>query len=522
MDAVVAKVIAAGQRLDPDSLFAPRGASEPRPSVAELEELQVLLADATERGAFMMEHVLRGDDALREEHTQALRALTSSSTEETLGHASLRGYDAIARSCLAAGVSPNARYRGIPVLCLAADKGRTRVAAALLEAGADASVSCSQRGFTALMYASNFNRLDIVRLLVAAGAPLGACCRHAGRTALHFASLEGHARVVEELCAAGASTAARDGNERTPLHSASAAGKTEAALALLRLGADAGALDTLRQTPLQVCLSEGQMDAFSALLPASLAHLRSADAQGATVLHHAAAVGSEDAVALLLPHFAVDVDVGTAPSPLKQGHSQTALHVTCGMGLHGAARALLKAGASRAARDSQMQTPLHACASRGSLSCAILLLGRPGRYRMDAEAIDARNVAGCSALHLAADLGHFRLVGVLIAAGARLDSAMPDGTTPLGIALEAGLGADARLVSLLDGTATAHFPGTVCDHCCRLEAESGHSLRTCTGCFSVVYCGSGASCQRDAWAAHKAECRALKAAREAAMSVIYV
>ena len=72
-----------------------------------------------------------------------------------------------------------------------------------------------------------------------------------------------------------------------------------------------------------------------------------------------------------------------------------------------------------------------------------------------------------------------------------------------------------ELLALLSGRGPADAPGTTCDRCGARAAET--SLRACTGCFSVRYCGT--ECSYAAWPAHKAACKLRQAEREASLQV---
>ena len=173
------------------------------------------------------------------------------------------------------------------------------------------------------------------------------------------------------------------------------------------------------------------------------------------------------------------------------------------------AKALLRHGASRMARDSKQNTPLHRAAYCGHLSCVVRLLGSPGDYKLTPEELNATEAQGVTPLHLAAFAGYTHCCGALLAAGARLDAAAADGSTPRMVA-QLAHPANAELLALLSGRGPADAPGTTCHHCGAREADA--LLRACSGCHSVRYCG--AACSKSAWQAHKEECRRRQAERE--------
>jgi MYND finger len=74
------------------------------------------------------------------------------------------------------------------------------------------------------------------------------------------------------------------------------------------------------------------------------------------------------------------------------------------------------------------------------------------------------------------------------------------------------------LHALLSGAGPAQLPGTFCDHCGKTaEQASVTSLKTCGACHGMRYCS--AACQKAAWPAHKAACKARAAEREEATKV---
>jgi hypothetical protein len=178
------------------------------------------------------------------------------------------------------------------------------------------------------------------------------------------------------------------------------------------------------------------------------------------------------------------------------------------------ARALLKRRADRMARDNRQRTPLHYAALAGTLSCLVLLVGRPEKPRLSPEQVSACDVLGFCALDFAADSGREKVCGVLVAAGARLDAKGEDGITPLQHA-QAKHPGKASLHELLAGRGPANLPGTVCDHCAK---PAGRKMVVCSACEIVRYCD--AAFQQAAWEGHEADCKAEEAVREEMTSLV--
>jgi len=236
--------------------------------------------------------------------------------------------------------------------------------------------------------------------------------------------------------------------------------------------------------------------------------------QGWSALHVNVVNGNDACFELLLP-LVGDVDVRTvqgvradgSPNPL---FNNTPLHIACDLGKHDMAKALLRRGALRTARDSEQRTPLHMASVGGHASCVALLLSKPGRYKLTPDEVNAADIRGWTPLHIAAFCGQTKICGSLIAARARLDAVDSRDRTPLMLALQEHP-AKTALLDLLAGRGPEHPPGTVCDGCGRPEAEV--QLHPCSGCWSARYCGS--ACNAAAWPAHKAASGGARGAQHA-------
>jgi len=262
------------------------------------------------------------------------------------------------------------------------------------------------------------------------------------------------------------------------------------------------------QTPLMIAIAKKHTSCVHVLLPAS--DLLATCCEGWNTFH--LALGNVECFELLLPLIS-DVDVRTVAG-IRGGmptsfFGATPFYLACSFGQHETAKALLRHGASRTARDSKQRTPLHEASRCGHLLCVRQILREKGRYKLTADEVNAADVDGCTPLHYAAACGHTEVCGVLRAAGARLDAVDSFGMTPLMVAQQ-NYPSKTALIDLLSGRGPAHPPGMVCDECGRPESEV--RLSTCTGCLVARYCGS--ACSAAAWPAHKAECKRVQAARE--------
>ena len=338
-----------------------------------------------------------------------------------------------------------------------------------------------------------------------------------GDTGLTTACFFGSDCALSALLAGGASHAlAVTASGLTPLNMAARNDKVSCVQSLIAAGADATLVDGVGNTPLINSVIYRHVECARALLPVSNL-LQSSKNDGQNALHASVHTASEECFELLLP-LMEDVDVRTVQGVDEKGNPtlyfhQTPLHASCKKGQMAMARALLKRGADRMARDNIQKTPLHWAAVSGALSCVILLVGRPEKPLLSPEQVDAQDMYGSSPLYDAAMRGHEKVCGVLLSVGARLDLKTNDGITPLQIAQHNHPG-NTALLELLSGLGPANLPGTMCDHCGK---PAGRRMTACGACQNVRYCDS--ACQVAAWPGHKKECEKEKAKRERRTSV---
>ena len=344
------------------------------------------------------------------------------------------------------------------------------------------------------------------------------------RPVLVQAAFSGYTHVLKLLLDAGADHGLMDKEGSTSLHASVSRGYMDCVKLLLAAGADANKAGAgLNDTPLMVAIMHRQTECAQILLPSS--DLLAKNSDGQTALHICALGGDYECFKLLLPLMS-DVDVLTeapradAPPQPTSIVNLTALHCACMKGQQEMAKALLKRGANRMAREGNQRTSLHWACQEGHLACVVLLIGQKGRYKLtpaDVNAVDAR---GATALHLAAEKGHEKTAGVLLEAGARLDVKTADGRFPLMLALQMQP-TNSALLALLSGAGPAQPPGTVCDHCGKTAAQASvNNLKGCEQCQAVRYCCT--ACQLAAWRGHKKACRARAAEREAATTAVTI
>jgi len=319
-----------------------------------------------------------------------------------------------------------------------------------------------------------------------------------------------HVALVRLLLADGLSPSmiyAEHGNV-APMHVAAQRGAIDVLRVLLEAGANANCCDFLGNTPLFDAISRGQLACARELIPHT--DLRICNDDGNTVLHSSIICNQPDIFELLLPHFADDVDVRTIkPRPLvDQGQSYycTPLHIACQGGYHAVVKALLAAGASRTARNSNLFSCLHSAAQEGHLACVTLLIGRPENQTMSAAELDARDRHGQTPLVLASGCGHRYCCAALLAAGADPAAVTHSGHTALDVAKHYHPG-NQKLIELLKCRGGGPAP-LLCAGC----GASDKRIRACSACGSVSFCSD--ACLAQFWSVHKAECQRMQAENE--------
>ena len=289
----------------------------------------------------------------------------------------------------------------------AASRGDAAAVRALLERGADVQTARPD-GMTALHWAAMRSDLELAGMLLYAGANLEATTRIGRHTPLHVAGRSGRAPVVRALLDAGADPHARTASGATALHLAAQAGNAEAVAALLDHGADANARErTWGQTPLMFAAAANRLGPVNVLME------RGADLEIATKVVDLPALDAVDRAAAGRRKEVLDGFRASAAPGDRQGWRPTASQVQT---------------AVRAARAVQA---LGDAAEGGE--AAGIERGTPRAYT---ERVGVQG--GLTALLHAARQGHAEVAMALLRAGADLDRASGDNTSPLQIAVMNG------------------------------------------------------------------------------------
>jgi len=315
----------------------------------------------------------------------------NSSGETLLGPAAAGGHLWLVEACLAAGLRADDKdIHGSTPLHYAmsrasaggtrADKDSAALATMLLAHGALLEHQRPGDWGTALHWAAEYGDADGVRCLLAHGADREAATEHAQKRPLHAAATRGPVACAQALLDAGASVHATTRKGETALHLAAARTRfvdldsTGLLEALVAAGADLRARDADGNTPLGRALSglytprvaltlKPTQRAVLAALVALDAPCNDVGSWGATLAHVAARC--EDAALL-----AAALAKGADPNP-RDAEGYTPLHRAAMTGRPETVRALLDAGADRAAVTLKRRTELGVVLGKGATAAKI-------------------------------------------------------------------------------------------------------------------------------------------------------
>jgi ankyrin repeat protein len=325
----------------------------------------------------------------------------------------------------------------------------------------------------------------------------------------------GHVAICRQLLEAGADMEFRGEHQFTPLHFAAQEGKVGVVALLMQRGCDTRALDSYLRTPIMMACKHQHLLCVQTLFPhADLAHRSKV---GYSLLHIAAAHGGPAVLEAILPRY-VEAGLGDIPSGLDADNGngfsagRTPLMIACLSARYAEAKMLLKAGASRYAKDSTGICPLHFCLDGASMACLQLLLGTAPNWHYTPEQLsDATSSCG-TVLGIALMYGSADACKLLIAAGADARAKVHHEDALVGYAdLAREEWPDKlELAAVFDPDAVQE-PFT--PPCCASCQKSGIKLRACSKCHAVRYCST--ACQRAHWRAHKQTCISTKDVKEA-------
>ncbi|KAL8994121.1 MAG: hypothetical protein Q9169_005834 [Polycauliona sp. 2 TL-2023] len=289
----------------------------------------------------------------------------------------------------------------------------------LLRKGATSMLQHSE-GYTPLHLVARAGRLEILRILLDDGADVNAKSKMGG-TPLAWASRKGHLQSCQLLVKRGANVEAVDDDGETPLCDAVRNDNLQVAEYLVQdISANIAVRNNAGHTLLHLAASEQSDLMLSFLLDQGL-DIEAKDNQGNTPLHHAALSGRPGSTAFLLNH-------GAVIEATSSGFRGTPLHYAARYGHTSTVQRLLAAGADDEALNSQSNGPLHCAAANGHSSVVEVLV--ENHFNLLTRFIDERGRNGDTALHLAANSGHFETARTLLRLKANGWLRNKDGKTP--------------------------------------------------------------------------------------------
>jgi len=289
----------------------------------------------------------------------------------------------------------------------------------LIEKGAPLSPSNSEQD-TPLAFAVKLNKAEAVKTLVAAGVDVNEPLK-GGETVLHRKARDNDTETIELVLSLGGEINAPDETGATPLHVAAVSNHPQMIGFLLDHQARVNPTDDNGETPLYKAARVGAGAALETLLDRG-ADMTAPDAEGATPLHAAAKGGKKQTLLALLERG--------ADSAAVTNRKATLLH-----------SAVQGAGARPLGQDRKLRIT-NEMGDRIDLINMLIAKGLP---------IDARDEAGMTPLHYAAQNGQRALCHVLLTGGAAVDATEMLGRTPLLCALEKSFTFTAE--TLVDGGA---------------------------------------------------------------------
>ncbi len=391
-------------------------------------------------------------------------------------------------------------YHGETSLQAASREGNLKIVRALLEQGADVSLS-DMKGLTPVRVASINGNAEVVKVLIQFGTDVNVGESHR-RTAIHMACHSGHAEVVRVLIQLGADFNITDSRGWAPIHMACYSGNAEVLKTLLEHGVDVDIATNDRWTAINIAASHGHTDVVRTLLqhgadisvpntkgltPLSTAAMTDAktvklllewgadietkDSYGATPLLQQARRGGPTQVIKVLLEWGADIEAKNsagytplvaalaknkadvaklllewdADSRVKGYMDRTPIMYASLNGDHEIIELLLQKGADPASADQIGCIALHYAAEKGRIKSAEILLQSP---RINVDALDRTNQ---TPLFTAAARGHLRMVDTLLSHGADPNRMDRYDSTPLSAAIRNGHGnVVERLIMLTD------------------------------------------------------------------------
>ncbi|XP_064605921.1 transient receptor potential cation channel subfamily A member 1-like [Liolophura sinensis] len=281
--------------------------------------------------------------------------------------------------------------------------------------------------------------LEAVRVCLQAGASAQAQ-QEEKLTPVHFAASQGALEILDlmfELCgkSMGKAVDMKDSLGMTPLHKASIFNHENVVRCLLDHGADINCEDNLHRTPLMTAAAKSGWNTVRYLIQrGAQVHLK--DEQSRNFLHHAIKSGGR------LHQFGYDLIINVKNLlNEKDDLGCTPLHYASKEGYLSAIEDLISLGAMLNPKNNERQSPFHFAARYGRYNTCLRLLDS----EQGPNIINESDNTGLTALHIAAENGHAKILSLLMQRGAAVHRDF-NGNTPLHLAATNGYTHSMRLL----------------------------------------------------------------------------
>ncbi|CAL1263953.1 unnamed protein product [Larinioides sclopetarius] len=347
---------------------------------------------------------------------------SKSSDISALDLAVLNGHVEVVSYLIDCGADVNAaRHDGTTALEIAVTKNRKNIVNILINKNAEISVEKERRY---LLSAISSGHEDIVEYFLVRNPSNGAPRPESQEYPLHTAVLIGHLNIVKMLLELGVMIGINDKNKYslTPLQIASENGHCEIARLLLLNGAEPNILSDNNLQPLHQAVLNDDFEMMEILIKAG-ANTFQRDAEGSSAIELAIKCKNLDIMEALLEHSKPDIN-------LKGHDNRTLLHHAAAAGSLQAVKSLEDKGACVNCRDSTGAKPIHIAAEEGHENIVEYFL----REGLDIDDRDLGNF--CSLLHYAAAGNQSGVCKFLLKSGLHVNIIDADGDTPLHVAAQ--------------------------------------------------------------------------------------
>jgi ankyrin repeat protein len=259
-----------------------------------------------------------------------------------------------------------------------------------------------------------------------------------GMAEMHWLAIRGRKAAIEVLLKNRADVNVRTfDDDETPLHYAVGNGHKDIVALLLANGADVNAAQRANKwTPLIQAVNAREVEIAEFLISHG-ADVNRRDFMNYTALHWAIDRGPLDTVRSSMINLLISKGADIKGS----GKDYTPLHKAVMMDIE-STKLLLDLGANVNARDGAGTTPLHKAAEHGDKAIVELLIERGAD-------VNAKDIAGDTALHRAAQYGNVSIAQVLIAHGVDINARTLYGKTARQYAREANVEGKKEFIDFL-------------------------------------------------------------------------